>query len=149
MIDAQSRTVLQDLVRREGRSLLQYVSESFPWITPEEQQALATLKAMVREEQEGVAAIARFLYGNRVSPAPLGPFPMNFTNINYISLDHLVPLLIENQRRRIAEMEAAVHGISDAEGRRQAGAFLAVKRQHLQKLEELLKGLGSKTPVAT
>jgi hypothetical protein len=90
MIEARSKTVLQDLFRRESRSLLQYVSESFPWITPEEQHALASLQAMVREERDSLAGLAGFLTRNHVFPLPLGPYPMTFTNINYMSLDHLV-----------------------------------------------------------
>jgi hypothetical protein len=144
MIDAASKCVLLDLVRRESRSLLQYVSESFPWITAGEEEALAKLPEMVREEQEGIATVARFLARNRIAPAPLGSYPMTFTNINYMSLDHLVPLLIENQRHRIAEIESAVAGMTDPESRRQAETYLAMKRRHLQKLEEMLQGLGKK-----
>ena len=36
MIDAAGRALLLNLVRSEGRSLLQYVGESFPWATAEE-----------------------------------------------------------------------------------------------------------------
>jgi hypothetical protein len=145
MMDARSRAVLLDLVRRESRSLLQYVSESFPWITAGEEEA--KLPEMVKEEREGVAALARFLARNRVAPAPLGSYPMTFTNINYMSLDHLVPLLIENQRHRIAELEHAVACMSDAESRLQAETYLAMKRRHLQRLDEMLQGLGKKASV--
>jgi hypothetical protein len=147
MMDARSKAVLQDLVRRESRSLLQYVSESFPWITAGEEAVLAKLPEMVKEEQEGIAAVVRFLSRNRVLPAPLGPYPMVFTNINYMSLEHLVPLLIENQRHRVAELEHAMVGMSDVESRRQAETYLAMKRRHLQKLEEMLQELGKKATV--
>jgi hypothetical protein len=73
---------------------------------------------------------------------------MTFTNINYMSLDHLVPLLIENQRQRIAEIEAAVRSMADADSRSQADAYLTINRRHLQKLEEMLQGLGRKATVA-
>jgi hypothetical protein len=144
MIDAAGKAVLLDLVHRESRSLLQYVSESFPWITPQEQKALASLEEMVREEREGIAAIARLLQRHHVVPAPLGPYPMTYTNINYISLDHLLPLLIENQRCRITEIERALQTIADAESRRQAESYVAMKRRHLQKLEEMLHALGKR-----
>jgi hypothetical protein len=146
MIDAAGKCFLLDLVRRESRSLLQYVSESFPWITDEEQQALARLQEMVGEECGGVVAVARFLARHRVAPAPLGSYPMVFTNINYMSLEHLVPLLIDNQRLHIAEMDRTVAGI-DPESRLQAETYLAMKRRHLQKLEETLQGLGKKATV--
>jgi hypothetical protein len=147
MIDAAGKCVLLDLVRRESRSLLHYVSESFPWITDEEQQALAGLQAMVKEEEKGVAAVARFLARHHVAPPPLGSYPMVFTNINYMSLEHLVPLLIEKQRHRIAEIEKAVANMSEPESRLQAETYLAMKRRHLQKLEEMLQGLGKKATV--
>jgi len=147
MIDAHSKAVLQDLVRRETRSLLQYVSESFPWIIAGEEPALAGLQEIAREEREAVAAVARFLARNRISAAPLGPYPMNFTNINYMSLDYLVPLLIENQRHRIKEMEAALADVSDAENRGQVESHVVMKRRHLRKLEEMQQGLGKKATV--
>ncbi len=145
MIDAHSKMVLQNLVRRDSRSLLQYICESFPWITAAE---LACFQEMVREEVDNIAAIARFLGKQRLSSGTLGAYPMTFTNINYISLDHLLPLLIDNQRRRIAELERELPGMGDAGSRQLAEDNLTLKRRHLQAYQELLQGLAKKQPAA-
>jgi hypothetical protein len=149
MIDAQSKRVLLDLVRRESRSLLQYVSESFPWITAQEQEFPARLQKLVHEERDGVAAMARDLTRLRISPAPLGPYPMTFTNINYMSLDHLLPLLIENQRRRITELETEIKPVSDPDSRRLSESYLDMKRRHLKALEEMVRTLAKAVPAST
>lgn len=131
MIDPASVAVLQELLRREGRSLLHYVSESFPWTRPEEKAAVARLQEMVKEEADGAARIARFLSQNHVVPAgPLGPYPMAFTNINYISLDHLMPMLKEHQHTRIAELEADLKKVANPECRQQLQAYIDLKRRH-------------------
>jgi hypothetical protein len=148
VIDAASRIALQNLLRREGRSLLQYISESFPWITPEEQNALARVQQMVAEEREGIRAIVRFLAKHHVVPGPLAPYPMSFTNINYMSLDHLVPLLIDYQKQRIADIQADLARTPDPACRELIEKFLSMKRRHLQSLEEMQRSLRSKQTVA-
>ena len=40
MLDDRTAQLLEGVVRRESRSLLQYVAEAFPWTTPEEQAYL-------------------------------------------------------------------------------------------------------------
>ena len=101
-MDAATADLLQNMVRKEGRSLLQYVSESVPWTTPKNHYALPVLLGMVKEEQEGTAAVVKLLLKNRVRPPYLGAYPMSFTTINYMSLDFLLPYLIDFEKR-IAE----------------------------------------------
>ncbi|MBM4068924.1 MAG: hypothetical protein FJ271_08260 [Planctomycetes bacterium] len=143
-VDPASLAILHDLVRREGRSLLQYVSESFPWTTPDERAALLEFQKIVDEDLEGAARIARFLNRHKVrTGGPLGPFPMAFTNINYMSLEHLLPILQDNQRRRIDELTADLKKVADPECRRHLEAFIDLKRRHLARLESMLRPLAS------
>ncbi len=137
MIDAGTQALLPDILRREGRSLLQYVSEAFPWITSEEQEALSQLQKMVAEERDRAAALSQFLARRHVEPPYLGVYPVAFTNINYVSLDHLWPLLIDYERRAIADLERDLAAVSDAEAKEQIQAILESKRQHLQALQAL------------
>ena len=141
MIDAQSRAVLQSLIQRECHSLLHYVCESFPWISPSEQEALARLQQINQEEVEALAVLGRFLFKHRIVPAALGAYPMNFTTINYTALDHLLPLLIDNQKGRTGELQRDLAKIKDAEAREHVEQFLEMKRRHLQTLEGLAQNL--------
>ena len=129
--------VLQDIVRREGRSLLQYISEAFPWATLAGRTALAKLDAMIAEERDAVAALSNFLRKRRVSPPYLGAYPMSFTNINYLSLQHLLPRLVVHQKQAITRLAQDLGQITDPAAREQVERMLGMKREHLQRLEEL------------
>jgi hypothetical protein len=137
MIDSKTAALLQTIVRREGRSLLQYVSEAFPWITDQEKDALAKLQQLTAQERDGVTRLAEFLIRQRITPPYLGAYPMEFTTINYVSLDHLLPLLVAHQRRAIPDLERDLSQIADSEARTEVQAILDAKRQHLQSLESL------------
>jgi hypothetical protein len=141
MIDAQSRAVLQSLIQSESHSLLHYVCESFPWISPSEQEALARLQQINQEEVEALAVLVRFLYKHRIVPAALGSYPMSFTNINYTALDHLLPILIDHQKGRIGDLQKDLAKIKDAEARGHVEKFLAIEPNHLQALEEMAQSL--------
>jgi hypothetical protein len=83
MIDSLSVSLLQEVFRREGRSLLQYVRDAFLWAKAEEQAALADINTMIAEEQAGAAEIARFLQKHHVPLPYVGPYPMNFADVNF------------------------------------------------------------------
>ncbi|HXG12512.1 MAG TPA: hypothetical protein VNK04_22340 [Gemmataceae bacterium] len=137
MIDSRTAALLQDIVRRESRSLLQYVSEAFPWVTPEERAALAELQKMINEERRAAQALGQYLVRQRVPPPYLGPYPMEYTTINYVSLDHLLPVLVENQRQAIARLERDLAAVTDAGAREQVEKILAMKQRHLTTLEAM------------
>jgi hypothetical protein len=86
---------------------------------------------------------------HHIVPGPTGPYPMNFTTINFVSLDHLVPLLIDFQRRRIADLESGMARIPNSDARGQVERYLNLKRHHLVVLQEMLKGLDKKQAAAT
>src|SRR3954469_19040072 len=116
-MDVQSQRILQDIVRREGRSLLQYMGDAFPWATAGEGEVLARVQQFVKEERDGVAGLVRFLQRRRVTPPHFGAFPMSFTTLNFITLDHLLPLLVDAERKAIAKLEHDLAFLADAEAR--------------------------------
>jgi hypothetical protein len=136
-MDAATAALLQEMVRKEGRSLLQYVSESVPWTTPKNHYALPVLLDMVKEEQDGAAAIVKLLLENRVRPPYLGAYPMSFTTINYMSLDFLLPYLIDFEKRRIAELAQDLAMVSDDEAKQLLRTLLDMKQRHLVTLTSL------------
>ncbi len=137
MIDAATQAVLQDIVRRESRSLLQYVRDAFPWTSAREQEALAQLQTLIEEELKSTAELSHFLTRHRSGPPYLGPYPMSFANINYVSLDHLLPLLVENERRAIADRERDLSRITDPAASAQVERIISMKQRHLKALEAL------------
>lgn len=137
MLDATTVAILQNIVRRESRSLLQYVRDAFPWVALGEAGALARLQKLIDEELEAAAALNRFLVRRHAPPAYPGTFPMAFTTINFVTLQHLRPLLIDYERKAIAELDRDLVHITDAEARAQVEQLLARKRRHLEALEHL------------
>lgn len=137
-MDSLTQSLLEDIVRRESRSLLQYVREAFPWTSFEERAALVQIEAMIEEELQGAALIARYLQKHHVPPPYIGPYPMEFTNINYVSLEHYVPLLIAQQGRAIAGLERDSGSILEIEARTLVHHVIEKKRQHLETLEKMV-----------
>ncbi len=137
MIDAHSHAVLVDLIRRQGRSLLQYIRDCYPWTTPAEHQALERIQRVIQKEEDSVFGLLRFLRQRKVSPPYLGVYPGSFTTINFVSLKHLEPLLVDYERRGIADLEKQLPKIPDPEVRRLLDDVLALKRRHLGELTRL------------
>lgn len=137
MIDAHTQGLLQQMLQREGRSLLQYVGEVFPWITPEEADDWAQVQQMVREQADAAASVALFLRRRRVTPPGLAGFSKDFTSLGFVSLDHLLPMLADEERRSVAALERDLAALTDADAKELARKILDQKRGHLKALEAL------------
>jgi len=137
-MDPTTHSYLQTLIRQEGRSMLQYVGESFPWTTLENESLLGDLRVLIDDEKHVVEDLTKFLLSHRGRPAFLGAYPMSFTNINFISLDHLLPRLVSFQKSRIADIETHEKLILDEPSRAKVLEVLEMKRQHLSQLEKLV-----------
>jgi hypothetical protein len=137
VIDPETQAILQDIVRRESRSVLSYIGEAFPWVGAGGAPALSKLRQLSQEENEAVAALGRFLARRRAAVSFLGPYPSNFTTLNFVALEHLVPRLVEYERGSIAELERSLARISDPEAQAQVAILLEVKRRNLSQLETL------------
>jgi hypothetical protein len=135
--DRSVEHLLQTIIRREGRSFLQYVGDAFPWTTAAEQADLARFHQLVREHSEALAALSRFMLKRHLAPPHLGPYPMGFTTINFVSFDHLLPRLVVAQREGIVQLEKDQAALDDAEAQAAVGKLLDLKRNQLKILQEL------------
>jgi hypothetical protein len=137
VIDPKDAALLETIVRREGRSLLQYVAEAFPWTKSPGDPLVDQVRDLARQERDAVAALTKFLARRRHTVPYLGSFPMRFTTMNFVSLDYLVPRLVEDGRQAIAALERDRAALTDADGRAEADRLLDLKRRHLKALEAL------------
>lgn len=137
MIDAHTQTLLQNILRRESRSILLYVAEAYPWTTATQTKTLTDLQQLIAAERAAVADLGRFLVRQRLALPFLPSFPAHFTTINFLSLDFILPRLIEEERRSIADLEDDLALLRDAAARSEVEKMLALKRRHLPRLEEL------------
>ena len=136
-MEAAQVALLQDLLRRESRSLLQYAHEAYPWSKAEGQAGCDAIRAMAQAEAEAVAKLGRWLAKQRVPVTFPGAYPMQFTTVNYIALHALLPRLIADQKRRSAAVEGVGAVLSDEEGRALVQALLDLKKDHAQQLAAL------------
>jgi len=137
VIDPQSQAVLEEIVRRESRSLLSYVGDAYPWATAAGELALARLREIVRANGEAVTALGTYLTRNKARMPFLGAYPSNFTSWNFIALAYLIPRLVTTEELLLRALEADVAALRAGEARAQAEKLLAVKRQNLEALRGL------------
>ena len=136
-MDPATRTLLQDMARRESRSLMQYAREAFPWTTPEERQALTQLQQVAEEDRQGAGALLQFLARRGHTFPYLGPYPMAYTSLNNVSLGYLLPMLVTHEKQAIADLERDRTALTDEEALLQIEKIVTMKHRHLQTLEAL------------
>jgi hypothetical protein len=137
VIDAHTQSLLQDILRRESRSVLMYVAEAYPWTTSTQTKTLTALQQLIAEEREAITNLGRFLVRQRIPLPFLSSFPSHFTTINFLALDFILPRLLEYERRSIADLERDVVGLKDSAARAEVEKILTLKRRHLPQLQEL------------
>lgn len=136
-MDAGSLTLFTRLISMGSSSLLQYVSESFPWTADPGHAALNAMLSVAQEERDEVTRFTRILQKKRLRQPPMGAYPSHFTTINFCSLDYILPKLVAEHEKEIAEIESTLHLVEDEEVGKLAAGYLDMKRRHLQTLKDL------------
>jgi hypothetical protein len=137
-MDARTAAIFREIIRRESRSLLAYVRDSFPWADHDDQTELGRLHNLIEEERQALERLAEVLNRHHVTPTYLGGFPSQFTTINYVSLDFLVPQLVGEEQKSIACLEPELAQFQ-GDGHDELAHLLEIKRRHLPVLREMLK----------
>jgi hypothetical protein len=135
--DQSTYALLETILRRENRSLLQYIRDAFPWTPLSEQEVLKHVHCMADEQKMTVGALAQFLTRKRHTVSHLASYPSSFTTINYASLDYVMRCLLVEERKALAQLEGDRAAISDEEAGAIVDCILARKRQDLKQLEEM------------
>lgn len=110
MADVQHNARLNELLIDLGRSLLQYVWESSPWTNRPE--LTTKLTNWARQQQRDVAKLVALL-DERGWPIDFGVYPVEYTDLQFLSLDFLLPHLAVSQQRIVIELDEAVHTCAD------------------------------------
>ncbi|HVS40002.1 MAG TPA: hypothetical protein VMS17_30870 [Gemmataceae bacterium] len=136
-MDVRTQTVLQQAFQRESLSMLRYVGEAYPWADAAGGATLQRLREIEAEDGAETASLGRFLFRRHVSPSFSSTFPVGFTTINFLALGHLLPRLVADQRRAVADLERDAASVTDADAKAELEKLVAVKRLHLSELEGL------------
>src|SRR5260370_32290861 len=138
VLDTKTQALLQEIFRREGQSFLLYVHDSFPWTTSAGEPALQRLRQLIAAERAALTALGRFLARHRVPLPFLGSYPSNFLSFNFVSLDHLMPRLVDAEKRLLADLERDLASGSDAVARAELTKLVELKRHNLKELGALI-----------
>jgi hypothetical protein len=137
VIPAPDAARLEAAVRREGRSLLQYISEAYPWTKAAGDVTTDKVRDLAREERDALTVLTKFLTRRRHTVPYLGAFPMSFTTMNFVSLDYLLPRLAESGRQSVAALERDRAALTDTDAKEELDRLIELKRTHLKALEAL------------
>lgn len=144
MIDEPTRAVLQECVRRESRSLLQYAREVPLWVGPADRPVLAKLRSFAAAEQAATDSLGRYLQKRKAGLPSLGPYPSSFTTVNDAALNYLLPRLVAEQKAAIAVLDADLARVTEPDAHAHLAELLRLKLQHLPELESLSAGPSTK-----
>jgi hypothetical protein len=130
--------VLGRLFRILNRSLPMYLAGADPWRHPGDEAAANVLADIVADQRLYTGRIAEAILQER-GRVDTGDYPMEFTELNMLSLDYLLKETIRRQREDIAAIERCV---ADLAGNMQyqvlAEEALGNARGHLESLQELV-----------
>ena len=136
-MESSDQELLKQIVRREGRSFLQYIGQAFPWTPPGHEGEVTAIRTMAAEEQGELTDLVHFMTKNRITPPYLGAYPTAFTSMNFTSIDFLLPVLLEAEQKGIKELEADTARLTDLDARGEVAALLDQKKRHLDDLTGL------------
>jgi hypothetical protein len=129
---------LNRLLTRFQYSLASYLGYTSPWTHPGNARLLEAVRQITADHQVHVRRIGELILQRR-GRIEHGQFPARFTAYNDLALDYLARRLVEHERELIAEVARSVARLGDdPEARRLVEAILAVERQHLRTLTELV-----------
>jgi hypothetical protein len=136
-MDAGSLALLHRLVSMGARSLLQYVCQASPWSANNSHAELDRVRSVAGGERDATARLTRHLQKKRLRLAPIESYPSHYTTLNFCTLDYVLPLLIAEHEKEIAEIESRLRETQDEEIRVLAEANLERKRRDLATLKEI------------
>jgi hypothetical protein len=127
---------LNELLIGLGRSLLQYVGESWPWTPGDDVEEKSVIDRLVAQQRESVAHLAALLdeRGHLIDP---GAYPTDYTSLHYVALDYLLGRLVAQQQELAGDARTA---LQDSQGDEEVEMLLTgVATQAEQHREELSK----------
>src|SRR5262245_8586178 len=142
-MDAATQDRLQECVRRESRSLLQYVRKAPLWADPKERPALERLRSMAQAELDATDALGLWLQKQRAGILHLGPFPTGFVDFNDSAFRHVLPSLVREQAHLVNELETDAAAVAEPGAKSLVQSMLELKRSHHAEFSTLLASTNS------
>jgi ferritin-like metal-binding protein YciE len=137
MKQASILNTLNRLYLIENRSLAMYMVDACPWSHAGDEQAAQVISHIVADQKVMAQRLAD-LIDARDGRVHNGSFPMQFTDLNMVSLEYLVGELARLLRQDIESIRTSVEKLAgDREAQELAEEILGSEQAHLEALEDL------------
>ncbi len=137
---------LNDLLNLEFGGLLGRLDQLHPFVEWADAVAIPVFRRIVADEGLARRRLTEAIEAEGGVPRPPRP-DLSSARVHYLDVRYLLPLLIDEQRRRVAAYEAVAGRIpSDRPSAPIVSALLAQHRAHLEQLETLAQRLGPAAP---
>ena len=143
----ESSTVefLNRLLSLHSRSLPTYLASARPWFPQKSSEIEAVLRLIADDQRLMVDHIAAVIMDQH-GTIQRSEFPMEFTDLHDLSVDYLLPRVIDRQQREIAWMRSGLADLQDEPAARAvAEEALGAAQAHLDSLLEV----SGESPVKT
>jgi len=116
---------------------LHYVAENSPWTPYADEESVKKLQTIVARQNAQIQRLADFI-ANRQGYLPGGSYPVEFTDLQYLSLAYLLKKLIPDQQHVLETLEAdRAQIVTDAAARDMLTQLEVGVAENLQSLKEL------------
>jgi len=130
--------LLNRLLVRIYRGLLQYSVDCWPWTDAEESAEKRGLERMAEVQRREVGRLVDTLTG-RGLVVDFGNYPDD-SDLHYVSLDYLLGKLVADEEAIVLELQAAQSEAShDTVASRLVADLLKLEKEHVSELRELAK----------
>lgn len=137
-METRTNELLDYLLGRIYRSLLQYVGESWPWTSAQHgSEEQRTFFALVERQNEGIQLLVDLLLDRHVV-LEFPQYPAAFTDLHYLALDFLAREVVKDETELIVDLERALPRFAnDPEARTAVTSVLEEERKILTDLRQL------------
>ena len=129
--------LLQEAYRREYRSLLQYSRDAACYTPLDDRPIRDGIARIANEEAAEIDAFGERMDAHRVSLPHLGSFPVGYTDLNFVTVRHLLPKLVSEQNGDIGKLDADAAACTDVVARAAIQRLVDVHKRHLKELGRL------------
>lgn len=135
---------LNAILSKEYNSMVQYVLGASPYVRPDEKPALEVLETVIADEKRHAREIGQLITLLKGIPDP-GTFDFDIADINYLALDYLMGLIVQDKEEIIALYEEALHAAKNFPSiYTQLVQMQEEERQHLMALQAISANLQMK-----
>ena len=147
MICQDNEILLNNVLIQMARSFLQYVAESWPWVSSDAVSVESQVRVLAARQRQDVAELAALLT-RREHFIDFGTFPTEYTDQQFLSLETLIGRVRASHQlvcSRLANTVTSLRTAGDAVGSELLGTLESHERDILKALVEIEQRLSTST----